>query len=146
MQVIFRHPLWKKHGMKFLRFAVCGGFGACIDFGTLHVLVGIQGWEEKYALLVSTGFAMVFVFIANRFFTFRVKGGKASTQLAKFLSVYLIAAALNYCFSLFFIWIGLHYFIAKALAIGMVMFFNYFSLNGYVFKQREPAAEEVFTA
>ncbi len=142
---IFHHSLAQKHGSKFLRFVVCGGCGACIDFGMLYLLVHFVAWPEKYALIVSTGLAMVFVFFANRFFTFKAVGN-AGNQAAKFLAVYLVAAFLNYTLSLTFIYFGVHYLIAKALAIGVIMFFNYFSLNGFVFKQTSVVSEEVLIA
>lgn len=136
MKRVLSHPLVRSHGPKFLRFLVCGGLGACIDFGTLYLLVHFYSWEEKYALLVSTGLAMIFVFFANRFFTFKVKSTKkGGAQAAKFLIVYLTAAGLNYGISLGLIAAGVHYIVAKALAIGCVMFFNYFSLNSFVFKK-----------
>jgi len=137
MKRLLKHPLVAKHGEKFFRFAVCGGLGACIDFGTLHLLVHYMHWPEKYALIVSTGLAMIFVFIANRFFTFKAQGNGAGQQALKFFMVYLVAAIINYVLSLTFIWIGIHYIIAKAGAIGVVMFFNYFFLNSFVFKKSE---------
>lgn len=145
MQMIFGHPLWLKHGNKFLRFAVCGGLGACIDFGTLTLLVHFMKWPEKYALLVSTGLAMIFVFFANRFFTFKA-AGNAGNQAAKFLAVYFLAALLNYGFSMTFIYLGIHYLVSKAMAISVIMFFNYFSLNGFVFKQKAEVLDEVLVA
>lgn len=143
--MIFGHPLWLKHGNKFLRFAVCGGLGACIDFGTLTLLVHFMKWPEKYALLVSTGLAMIFVFFANRLFTFKA-AGNAGNQAAKFLAVYFLAALLNYGFSMTFIYLGIHYIVSKAMAISVIMFFNYFSLNGFVFKQKAAVLDEVLVA
>lgn len=146
MKKLLQHSFVKNHGSKFMRFVVCGGLGACVDFGTLHLLVAYAGWEEKHALLVSTGLALIFVFFANRFFTFRAHGSRAGKQVIKFLMVYLVAASLNYAFSLGFIAAGAHYLLAKAMAIGLVMFFNYFSLNGFVFKKSPVVADEVFVA
>lgn len=133
----------RKHGPSFMRFAVCGGLGACVDFGTLHIMIAYVGWPEEYALLVSTFFALCFVFVANRFFTFRVRGGGYGEQVPKFLMVYLTAAGLNYIISLSLIYVGFHYFIAKAIAIGAIMFFNYFLLRGFVFKKALIPADEV---
>ena len=133
MQRLFRHPLIQKHGAKFLRFAVCGGLGACIDFGILRFSVHTLLWPEKYALIASTGLAMIFVFFANRFFTFQATSGHAGGQAFKFFFVYLFAAILNYCLSLGLIFIGVQYLLAKAIAIGCIMFFNYFCLNRFVF-------------
>lgn len=145
MKAVLRHPFVKSHGAKFMRFIVCGGLGACVDFGLLHLLVAYVGWQEEYALIVSTGCAMVFVFFANRFFTFRARGANAGKQVVRFLMVYLFAASLNYILSLTFIYLGVHYLLSKALAIGLMMFFNYFSLNGFVFKQAK-VSEEILVA
>jgi putative flippase GtrA len=132
----------RRHAPTFLRFLVCGGLAACIDFGTLHFLIAYAGWTEARALLVSTGLALIFVFIANRFFTFGVRGGGVSTQAAKFLMVYLTAASLNYGLTLSLIFIGVHYLLAKAMAIGLIMFFNYALLHGFVFKKKKVIPDE----
>lgn len=132
----------RRHASTFLRFLVCGGLAACIDFGVLHLLIAYAGWTEAHALLVSTGLALIFVFIANRFFTFGVRGGGVSTQAAKFLMVYLTAATLNYGLSLGLIYTGVHYLLAKAIAIGLIMFFNYALLHGFVFKKKRVLPDE----
>ena len=134
MKAILHHPFVQKHGSKFLRFAVCGGLGACIDFGTLDTLVRFASWPEKYALIVSTGLSMLFVFTSNRLFTFRVRGSGAGHQALKFFLVYLVSAVLNYIFSLSLILVGVHYLLAKAIAIGTMMIVNYFFLNAFVFR------------
>lgn len=147
MRHLFSHPLIQKHGAKFLRFAVCGGLGACIDFGVLRFAVHTLGWPEKYALIASTGLAMIFVFFANRLFTFRATHGSAHGQAFKFFLVYLFAAILNYCLSLGLIFVGVQYLLAKAIAIGCIMFFNYFCLNQFVFRVLGANAEdEIVTA
>lgn len=142
---VLSHPLVQKHGSKFMRFAVCGGLGACIDFGSLWFMVNTLGWPEKYAFIVSTGLAMIFVFISNRFFTFK-STDDARGQAIKFFMVYFFAAALNYGLSLSFFLLGVHYILSKALAIGIIMFFNYFCLNRFVFKPKEAIASEVIAA
>lgn len=127
--------LWQKYGSSFLRFAVCGGLGAVIDFSTLHALVAYARWSEEYALIVSTGLAMIFVFFSNRFFTFGVRGSGASGQAAKFFLVYMVAAGMNYTLSLGLVYAGMFYLLAKGIAIGTIMFFNFFMLRGFVFKK-----------
>lgn len=129
-----------------MKFVVCGGLGAVIDFSTLHILVAYAGWPERYALIVSTGLAMTFVFFSNRLFTFRVRGKGVKTQAAKFFSVYMVAASLNYALSIGLIYMGLHYLLAKALAIGTLMFFNFFLLRGFVFRVAHIPEDEVIAA
>ncbi len=147
MRRFLHHSLIQKHGAKFLRFAVCGGLGACIDFGILRFSVHTLLWPEEYALIASTGFAMIFVFFANRFFTFKATSGHAGGQALKFFLVYLFAAVLNYCLSLGLIFIGVQYLLAKAIAIGCIMFLNYFCLNRFVFSVLGAQADdEIITA
>ena len=146
MKFIFDHPLVRKHGPKFVRFLICGGFGACIDFGSLYFLTHFAHWQPKYALLVCKGLALAFVFVSNRFFTFRGHGGDAKTQAARFFAVYLSAATLNYTLSLTLTTIGIPIMIANALAIGTLMLFNFFFLNFFVFKKGETFSEEVVIA
>ena len=55
-------------------------------------------------------------------------------EAVKFLLVYGVAGATNYALSLFLIWLGVQYLLAKALAIGIIMFFNYGMLQGFVFR------------
>jgi putative flippase GtrA len=142
---LLSHPLVEKHGAKFFRFAVCGGLGACIDFGTLWFMVHQLHWQEKYAFIISTGLAMIFVFLSNRFFTFK-STDDARGQAAKFFLVYLFAAFLNYCLSIGFFTLGVHYILSKAFAIVIIMFFNYFCLNRFVFKKKDALASEVVAA
>lgn len=128
-----RSPDLAMHVGQALKFGLCGGGGAMIDFGVLHLLVRYALWPEKYALLVSGSFALLFVFLTNRFFTFRGRGSDPRRAAAKFLVVYLTAAFLNYWISLGLIWAGVHYLLAKAIAIGIIMCFNYVLLHSFVF-------------
>jgi putative flippase GtrA len=140
MKRVLQHPLVMRHWSKFLRFAVCGGLGACIDFGTLLSLTRIAGWHPRYALFVSGVVSLVFVFLANKYFTFRETDDKRhGTQAGKFLLVYAMSALFNYILSLGFISVGAADFVAKALAIGIMMFVNYAFLHGFVFRRRRQA-------
>lgn len=145
MEAILGHPLVKKHGSKFVRFLVCGGLGACIDFGSLNLLIH-EHWQAKYALLVSKGSSLIFVFVSNRYFTFRENGGDAKGQAVRFFMVYLSAATLNYALSLGLITAGIPVNLANALAIGLLMFFNFFFLNSFVFKKMKNLPDEIVVA
>ena len=83
---------------------------------------------------------MLFVFTANRSFTFRVQGSGAGSQALKFFLVYLVSAFLNYVLSLTLIVVGVHYLLAKGIAIGTMMILNYFFLHTFVFRVLKPAS------
>lgn len=116
-----------------MKFAVCGGLGACIDFGTLWLGVQVLRYPEKIVFFFSTTLATIFVFFANRWFTFESKG-QARSEILKFILAYSIAGFLNYLVSMGFFLLGVQYLLAKALAIGIIMFFNYFCLQRFVFR------------
>lgn len=138
---LLHHPFVARHFKKFLRFAVCGGLGACIDFGVLALLTRTLLWAPEMALIVSTGCAFLFVFLSNKYFTFRdAAHGKSSVQALKFLVVYLLSALSNYALSVLLYRSGLMVEVAKALAIGIMMFVNYAFLRSFVFKAKTSRA------
>lgn len=139
---MLQHPLVVKFGPKFLRFLVCGGLGASIDFGTLRILVHTLHWLPQYAFILSTSLSLIFVFLSNRFFTFRGVTGDPKSQMMKFFLVYMSAAFLNYVLSVSLTFMGINYMLAKALAIGILMFFNFFFLNSFVFRKLHVEADE----
>ena len=132
-----RSPHLAAHAPQAFKFGLCGGGGALIDFGVLHLLVAYAHWPEQYALLISGGLALLFVFLGNKYFTFRAREAATGRSAIKFFFVYSTAAFLNYCLSLGLIWIGIHYLIAKALAIGIIMCFNYVLLHSFVFREEK---------
>ncbi len=119
-----------------MRFLFSGGLGATVDFGLLLVGTRILGWQPEWALLLSGSCALLTVFLANKYFTFRRHDTKAATEAWKFLMVYGTSACLNYGLSLFFVSLGLIEVVAKALAVGILMFVNYLFLQGFVFRRR----------
>ncbi len=128
-----RFPRLAPHIDQGLKFALSGGVGAVIDLGTLTALVRIAHVRPEWAATCSSFFSLLVVFLMNKFITFRSRKGKASTQILKFGIVYAIAICLNIGLSILFIRLGVHYFFAKVLAIGIVMFYNYFMLHSFVF-------------
>lgn len=137
MRRLLVHPFARRHGPQFLKFAVCGGIGAVIDFGSLAILVEFLGVPPQAALFFSSLFAMVFVFLANKFFTFRNHDRQVGGQAAKFLIVYGLALLFNASLSNLFLWLGAHYALAKALAVGVVMFWNYALSHGFIFRSAQ---------
>ena len=121
--------------MRFLKFALVGTVGAAVDFGVLNLLVLAFGWRKEYANLVSVTCAIISNFIWNRLWTFPESRERAlHTQFGQFASVNLVGLGIN---QLVFIgtdalWFGamfahpLDYNVAKAAAIIVVLFWNFF--------------------
>ncbi|GIK39407.1 MAG: hypothetical protein BroJett011_32400 [Chloroflexota bacterium] len=132
---------------RFVKFAMVGAFGAIIDFGllnlTLYVIRNILQWDLLaefningnllIANTLSVSVAMLSNFIWNRYWTFpESRSRKKRTQLPQFALVNLIGLVINNLIVigvdyLLFPYVGepWSYNIAKAFAIGVVLFWNF---------------------
>ncbi|OGJ55132.1 hypothetical protein A3D11_03620 [Candidatus Peribacteria bacterium RIFCSPHIGHO2_02_FULL_49_16] len=137
MHLSLRHPFIRMHVFQGMRFAVCGGAGAIVDFSSLYILVQILGVVPYVGYVGSTSFALIVVFFSNKYFTFKNHEKKHGTQFLKFLLVYGTSFVLNVGIASFLYWFGLQYMLAKALAIAILAFWNYSLSHGFVFKRQE---------
>ncbi len=126
----------RREGKRFVKFAIVGGIGAIVDFSALNVLVLAFGWEKSFANIVSVSCAICSNFIWNRLWTFpESREHRVHTQFGKFALVNLIGLGINqavflltdqYIFDPLFEH-PIDYNIAKAAAIGIVLFWNFFA-------------------
>ena len=118
---------------RFAKFATVGALGAVIDFGLLNLMRGVFGWDLIWANTLSVSVAMLSNFIWNRYWSFpESRTRKKRTQLPQFALVNLIGLVINNL-----IVVGIDavlvshvgepwsYNIAKAGAIGVVLFWNF---------------------
>lgn len=126
------HPEVKR----FIKFMMVGGFGAFLDFTVLNLLVFVFGVPKFYANIISTSCAILSNFTWNRLWTFPESRNHAlHSQFGKFALVNLMGLAINQIVFLLadnFIFLPLlypHEFLAvnlaKATAIGVVLFWNF---------------------
>lgn len=137
----------RSHSAQLWKFAIAGGSGAIIDFSLLNAGVVFLNLDPRVSNIFSTLISSTVVFLVNKYFAFRHRQGKAATQAARFVVVYALAYALNVGFTAGFITLGLYFLpsvsgplisnASKALAIGVVMFWNYALLHKFVFKKAE---------
>jgi putative flippase GtrA len=118
---------------RFIKFAIVGALGAIIDFGLLNLMRGVFGWDLLWANTFSVCVAMLSNFTWNRLWTFpESRTRKKRKQLPQFVVVNLVGLLINNL-----IVIGVDailvphvgepwsYNIAKAIAIGVVLFWNF---------------------
>lgn len=134
----------QKHLRQGIKFCFTGGLAALSDLATLTILVEYIGMSPELSFVISTGFAVVFVFFMNKYFTFKDTNKKYGGQLLKFAIVYSIAIASNLGISYALLWAGVHYLIARIVAIGIGAAWNYTMSHGFIFKETEPHDEVVF--
>lgn len=141
--------LFQRHASQLWKFLVAGGSGAIIDFSLLNFITWFFAVDPRIANIFSTLIASLVVFLINKFFAFRHRKGNAGTQALRFAFAYALAYVLNVAFTALFITVGVALLpfvalpiisnLSKAAAIGTVMFWNYFLLHSFVFRQKKVA-------
>lgn len=111
-----------------------GASGAIVDLSALNYLVAGWQWGPLSARVVSMSLSLTLVFLCNRSFTFRSGATRGvGNQVARFLLAYATGIAVNFALYAAFLWIGVHYTLAGALAIGLGAVWNYALSHRFVF-------------
>ena len=118
---------------RFVKFAVVGAVGATIDFGILNLMHRYFGWPLVWANTLSVSIAILSNFTWNRLWTFpESRSRPIRQQLPQFALINIIGLGINNL-----IVVGLaavfanfisdpwDYNLAKAIAIGVVLFWNF---------------------
>jgi putative flippase GtrA len=117
---------------RFVRFGVVGSIGAVVDFSVLNLCIQLLSMEKWLANTYSFSAAVVSNFTWNRLWTFPESRQEALfPQLGQFALVNLVGYGINqaiflsldrYVFGAWDVW---GYNLSKAIAIGVVLFWNY---------------------
>lgn len=139
-----------KEIVRFVKFAIVGAFGAVVDYSVLNLLIQLAGFPKLWANTCSFSVAVLSNFTWNRLWTFpESRERPITTQLAQFAIVNIIGLGIN---QLIFLstdayllgekgllagpvavlaaMAGLSHYtlaynLAKAIAIGVVLFWNF---------------------
>jgi putative flippase GtrA len=151
MKHLVSHPKVRKHFKQGLKFCIAGAIGATIEFSVISVLVQQYNVPAQIAFLPSGLASLVFVFFFNKYITFGNREKKAAKQSLKFIIVYSMAFVINYSLASGLYFVGKQTLplselnialLAKAVAIGITAFWNYFFSSGFIFKQSKPTRSE----
>lgn len=117
----------------FIKFAMVGTLGAIIDFAILNLFILVVGWPKVWSNTISFSVAVMSNFTWNRLWNFpESRQRPLSTQLPQFAMVNVIGLGINQIvflsldlliFTPLFGVLG--YNLAKAVAIVIVLFWNY---------------------
>ncbi len=145
---------YQKVAKQFIKFAITGTIGAVVDFGTFGILTRIFHWTTTYTIWgteiiaannVSVFFAVCSNFIINRYWTFQGTTGNATAQGIGYLTLNVFTWAVNqFLVSLFAFHTPLFTqffgdnrdFAAKAAAIIVTLFINFFGSKVFIFRGR----------
>lgn len=125
----------RKEQERFFKFAAVGAFGAVVDFVVLNLLVQLLGLPALYANPFSFSAAVISNFTWNRLWSFPESRQRAILpQFSQFALINLVGLSINQ----FIMWLMLTYILpftaighpldynlAKAIAIGIVLFWNF---------------------
>lgn len=125
----------RKEQERFFKFAAVGAFGAVVDFAVLNLLVQLLGLSPLYANPFSFSAAVISNFTWNRLWSFPESRERALlSQFSQFSIINVIGLLINqfimwlmltYILPLTAITHPLDYNLAKAIAIGIVLFWNF---------------------
>ncbi len=79
----------------FIRFLIVGGIGFLIDAGMTHLLIKLMV-SPWLARIPAIGFAILFTWLANRHFTYKVNRPRSTKEAIRYVAVALSLATLNY--------------------------------------------------
>jgi putative flippase GtrA len=117
---------------RFVKFAIVGLIGSMVDFGVLNLGIQVFGLAKWVANTISFSAAVLSNFTWNRLWTYPESREKAlGSQLGQFLVVNLVGLGINQAIFLsldhyvFAAWGPWGYNMSKAVAIGVVLFWNF---------------------
>lgn len=118
---------------RFLKFAVVGAFGAVVDFSLLNLGIQVFHLAKWLANTFSFSAAVLSNFTWNRLWTYpETRHMRFLPQLGQFLLVNLAGYGINQlvflslAYYVFSSWDAWGYNLSKAIAIGVVLFWNFF--------------------
>ncbi len=123
----------RKEFVRFVKFAIVGAVGAMIDFGLLNLMHKAFGWHLLWANTLSVSVAIVSNFTWNRLWTYpESRARRKRKQLPQFALINFIGLAINNLIVVGLDAVFSHfipdpwdYNLAKAIAIGVVLFWNF---------------------
>lgn len=119
-------------------FAFAGGSGFVIDVGVLYLLMLFTPLGPFLARIVSIGCAMASNYTINRTFTFGASDRSMAEEGARYSSVALVGAGLNYLIyaGLLLAIPAISPFWATFIAVGLVAVFSYLGYARFVFGKK----------
>ena len=125
----------RKEQERFFKFAVVGAIGAVVDFLVLNLLVQMVGLPPLWANPFSVSAAVISNFTWNRLWSFPESRQRALLpQFMQFASINLVGLVINqmimwvmliYVLPMFTVPNPFDYNLAKAVATGIVLFWNF---------------------
>lgn len=122
--------------LKFLKFSVVGVSGTIVDFATTWFCKEKLRWNKYIANSLGFVLAATNNYIWNRVWTFQSTQSNISIEYGKFLFISLVGLGINN--SVIYLLHGklkFNFYFSKVLAIGVVLFWNFFMNYFFTFSR-----------
>ena len=110
----------------FLCFSVVGSIGLVIDFGLTYLCKEYLRWQKYVANAVGFSVAVCSNYMLNRFWTFDSHNQEIEREFFLFVVISLIGLAINSLTLFMQQRIGMSFYYAKMVAIGVTVLWNFF--------------------
>ncbi|MCD2451803.1 GtrA family protein [Methylicorpusculum oleiharenae] len=116
----------------FIRFILVGGIGFCIDAGLTYLLIHltIKPWLARVPAILL---AMIFTWLANRYFTYKVDKARTVSEAMNYSIVALMMAIINYLIYLLLVRFGMWPLAAVTLATAGQTLISFHAYRHFVF-------------
>lgn len=121
--------------LEIFKFALAGALCACLEFITFNVLIDVFNIRYLISNVISVVLAISVNYLLSRAFVFKKSKYSRKKELLSFVFFSVLALLLNQ----FILWMLVEIIkfdvrICKAIAIGLVAFFNYITKKHVVFR------------
>jgi putative flippase GtrA len=121
---------------QFVKFAIVGAIGTCVDVATLVLLKEVLGLNVYVANFFSFSLAVINNYTWNSHWTFADQEKEHRRQIVQFVIISVVGLLLSEMLLYVFHDIAnLHYLLAKVLGILIVLFWNFFANRFWTFKE-----------
>ena len=118
----------------FFRFLCVGGSGFIIDLTITYFLIflNVEPWVARIPAIFS---AMLFTWLANRYFTYEYKNHRTASEALSYASISLGVSTLNYAIYIYLVFLGVLPIAAVTIATLCQVFLSFNLYRRIVFKK-----------
>lgn len=125
----------------FFRFLCVGGIGFIIDIAITHLLITLKV-DPWVARIPAIFFAMLFTWLANRYFTYEFKNNRTVSEALRYASVSLVVSIFNYAIYVYLVHIGMQPVVAVTIATFCQAILSFNLYRRIVFKKIDENHEQ----
>ena len=125
----------------FFRFLCVGGIGFIIDIAITYLLIALKA-DPWIARIPAIFFAMLFTWLANRFFTYEFKKNRSLKEALSYASVSLVVSIFNYAIYVYLVYSGIQPVVAITIATLCQAILSFNLYRRIVFKKSDVNHEQ----